>query len=279
MTRTRHILMTLLATAAFVTATAAAESGQPPRRGPYPDASQRSARDTRFAFSTYGGFRVLNVTSDLFAANEYDFGITDDDLRTGGYGFEFDFAVLPRVDVSIGFDNGDAETYGSYLDLVYEDGGEIEHLAQLAVTELSLGVRLRLLGGSARVRPYLIGGISGAYYRYTEVGDFVDFDTADIYYDEFEEKSFLPGLSSPAPGPTSPSCVCRTEAASSSFAEFRFARSQGEHTEGFDGFGDLRLDRSGGLFGLAGPVVAVPDTGDPGIAGASGIVASKGPSP
>lgn len=248
MTRTRHILMTLLATASFA-AGAAAESGQPPRRGPYPDASQRSVRDTRYAFSTYGGFRVLNVTSDLFAANEFDFGITDDDLRTSGFGFEFDFAVLPRLDVSIGFENGDSETYGSYLDLVYEDGGEIEHLAQLAMTELSLGVRLRLLGGSARVRPYLIGGISGAYYRYTEVGDFVDFDTADIYYDEFEEKSFLPGLFA---GAGADVAVVRLPDGGrvEFFAEFRFARSQGEHTEGFDGFGDLRLDRSGGLFGL-----------------------------
>lgn len=249
MTRTRHILMTLLATAAFATATAAAESGQPPRRGPYPDASQRSVRDTRYAFAAYGGFRVLNVTSDLFTANEFDFGITDDDLRTSGFGFEFDFAVLPRVDISIGFDNGDAETYGSYLDLVYEDGGEIEHLAQLAMTELSLGVRFRLLGGATRVRPYLIGGVTGAYYRYTEIGDFVDFDTADIYYDEFEERSFLPGFFA---GAGADVAVVRLPDGGrvELFGEFRYARSQGEHTEGFAGFGDLKLDRSGGLFGL-----------------------------
>ncbi|MYF76577.1 MAG: hypothetical protein F4174_04370 [Acidobacteria bacterium] len=248
MTRTRHILMTLLATVCFVPATAA-DSGQPPRRGPYPDASQRSARDTRFAFSTYGGFRVLSVTSDLFAANEFDFGITDDDFRTGSFGFEFDFAVLPRVDISIGFDNGDAETYGSYLDLVYEDGGEIEHSAQLAVTDLSLGVRLRLLGGAARVRPYLIGGVTGAYYRYSEIGDFVDFETADIYYDVFEETSFLPGFFAGA-GADVAIVRFRDGGSLDLFGEFRYVRSQGEHTEGFDGFGDLTLDRSGGLIGL-----------------------------
>lgn len=249
MTRTRHILMTLLAAVSFTAATAAAESGQPPRRGPYPDASQPTARDTRYAFSTYGGFRVLNVTSDLFAANEFDFGITDDDFRTGGFGFEFDFAVLPRVDVSIGFDNGDAETFGSYLDLVYEDGGEIEHSARLAMTELSLGVRLRLLGGAARVRPYLMGGVTGAYYRYREIGDFVDFDTADIYYDEFEERSFLPGFFA---GAGADVAVVRLPDGGrvELFGEFRYARAQGEHTDGFDGFGNFRLDRTGGLFGL-----------------------------
>ena len=230
MTRTRHILMTLLATVCFAAATAA-ESGQPPRRGPYPDASQRSVRDTRFAFSTYGGFRVLNVTSDLFAANE------------------FDFAVLPRVDVSIGIDNGNAETYGSYLDLVYEDGGEIEHSARLALTDLSLGVRLRLLGGAARVRPYLVGGFTGVYYRYTEIGDFVDFETADIYYDVFEETSFLPGFFAGA-GADVAVVQFRDSGSLDLFGEFRYVRSEGEHTEGFDGFGALQLNRSGGLFGL-----------------------------
>ena len=38
MTRTRHVLMTLLATLAFVTTTAAEDDGQPPRGSPYPDA-------------------------------------------------------------------------------------------------------------------------------------------------------------------------------------------------------------------------------------------------
>lgn len=249
MTHTRHFLLILLATAGL-TATAAAEgSGQPPRRGPYPDAAQRSVRETRYAFSMYGGFRVLDATSELFAANEFDFGITDDDFRAGGYGFEFDVAVLPRVDLSIGFDSGDSETFGSYLDFVYDDGGEIEHSARLAMTELSLGVRFRLLGSSAPVRPYLIGGITGAYYRYTEIGEFVDFETADIYYDEFEERSFLPGFFVGAGGDVA---VVRLPDGGrvELFGEFRYARSEGEHTEGFDGFGDLRLDRSGGLFGF-----------------------------
>ena len=109
--------------------------------------------ETRYAFSTYGGIRVPAATSELFAANEFDFGITDDDFLIRGYGFEFDFAVLPRVDISIGFDIADAETLGSYLDLGYDDGGEIEHSARLSMAELSLGVRVRLIGGSARVRP------------------------------------------------------------------------------------------------------------------------------
>jgi hypothetical protein len=219
------------------------------RRTPYPDASQRSVRETRYAFSSFGGFRALSAESELFVSNEFDFGITDSDFLAGIYGFEFDFRVLPRVDVSIGFDTGDADTYGSYLDLVYDDGGEIEHSARLAMTGLSLGVRLHLLDNASRVRPYLIGGVTGAYYRYHEVGEFVDFETADIYYDEFEETSFLPGFFA---GAGADVAVVRLPSGNrvELFAEFRYARLEGEHTEGFDGFGDLRFGRSGGLFGF-----------------------------
>ena len=249
MIRTRHLLLILIVTAGFATTAAAEEGGQPPRRSAYPDASQRSVREPRFAFSTYGGFRVLDAKSDLFAANEFDFGITDDDFLAGGYGFEFDLALWSRVDLSIGFANGDADTIGSYLDFVYEDGGEIEHRARLAMTELSLGLRVRLGPSSFRVNPYLVGGVTGAYYRYSEIGDFVDFDTGDIYYDEFEEKSFLPGFFA---GAGADVAVVRLPDGGrvELFGEFRYTRAQGEHSEGFEGFGDLRLDRLGGLFGF-----------------------------
>ncbi len=249
MTRTRHLLTTLLATACFATAAAAEDDRQPPRGSPYPDARSKSAQETRYAFSAYGGFRIFDITSELFAANEFDFGITEDDFRTGGYGFEFDVAVLPQVDISLGFNAASSRTYGSYLDLVYEDGGEIEHRADLTMTELSLGVRLRLIGGAARVRPYLLAGVSGAYYRYREIGDFVDFETADIYYDEFAETSFLPGFFAGA-GIDYALVQLPDRGRVELFGEFRYARSQGEHTEGFAGFGDLQLDGSGGLFGF-----------------------------
>lgn len=249
MTRTRPVLMILLATLWFATPAVGDEEGQPPRRSPYPDASQRSPAETRFAISMYGGYRSLAVTSELFAANEIDFGITDGDLRTGGYGFEFDFAVLSRVDVSVGFQTGEAATYASYLDLVYDDGGEIEHQTRLGLTELSLGLRFRLLDGSARFRPYLIAGATGTYYRYQEFGDFVDFETSDIYYDEYEEKSFLPGFFAGAGADFAVASVpggARFEL----FGEFRYARTQGEHQDGFSGFGEFTLTRTGGLVGL-----------------------------
>ena len=248
MIRTCQLLTTLLATVCFAIGAAAEDTGQPPRRTRYPDASQTASSPPRYSIAGYGGFRLLQIDSALFESNEIDFGITEDDFGSGRTGFEVSVAVVPAVEIVVGMDWGDADTYGNYLDLVYEDGSEIEHAAWLEMTEYLLGARIRPMHGS-RLSPYLVFGLSAASYRYGEAGDFVDFDTADIYYDEYNERLFLPGFFAGA-GLDFAVLQMPFGRRLDAFAEFRYARAQGEHEEGFDGFGDLTVGRTGALLGL-----------------------------
>lgn len=248
MIRTCQLLTTLLGAVCLAVGAAAEDTGQPPRRTRYPDASQTTSSPPRYAIAGYAGFRLFQIDSLLFESNEIDFGITEGDFASGRTGFEVSFAVVPAVEILVGIEWGDAETYGNYLDLVYEDGSEIEHSAWLEMTEYLLGARIRPLPGS-RLSPYLVLGLSVANYRYGEAGDFVNFDTADIYYDEYGERLFLPGFFA---GAGLDFAVWRLpfERRLDVFAEFRYARAQGEHEEGFAGFGDLTVGRTGALFGL-----------------------------
>ena len=248
MTRTGQILMTLLTTACLATPAAAEEKPQPPRGARHPDSSQTSSSRPRYGFTAYGGFRALQIESLLFDSNEVDFGITDDDFRSGRFGFELDFALLPMVEILVGFDTGDAETAGNYLDLVYEDGSEIEHSAWLRMTEFSVGARVRPRP-DGRANPYLVLGISRASYDYSETGEFVDFETSNIFYDEFKEAQVLTGFFA---GVGLDYAVVRLPYGRrvDLFGEFRYARAQGQHRDGFNGFGDLTVARAGGLFGL-----------------------------
>ena len=253
MIRPGQLLPTLLATACFATfdpGTGAAAEGtsQPPRGTRYPDSSQTAGSRPRYGFSAFGGFRALQIESQLFDSNDVDFGITEGDFRSGRIGFEVDFALLPMVEIMVGFDTGGSETSGNYLDLVYEDGSEIEHSARLEMTEYTFGARVRPLPGG-RVSPYLAVGVSLASYRYSETGEFVDFDTADIFYDEFEERQALFGFFA---GAGLDYALVRLPYGRriDLFGEFRYARGKGEHEDGFDGFGDLTIGRTGGLLGL-----------------------------
>lgn len=248
MIRNCQLLTTLVATVCFAIGAAAADTGQPPRRARYPDASQTASPSPRYSIAGYGGFRLLQIDSALFESNEIDFGITDDDFSGGRVGFEMSFAVVPAVEILVGIGGGDAETYGNYLDFVYEDGAEIEHAAWVEMSEYVLGARIRPMPGS-RLSPYLVFGLAAASYRYGEAGEFVDFDTGDIYYDEYRESLFLPGIFA---GAGLDFALVRMQFGRrlEAFTEFRYARAQGAHKDGFDGFGDLTIGRTGALFGL-----------------------------
>ena len=248
MTRTGHILTRLLAAACLATAAAAEEEAQPPRRTRDPDHSQPAGARPRYGFSAFGGFRALRIDSRLFDANEAEFGLTADDFRSGRLGFELDYALLPVLEILVGFDTGQAETQGSYLDLVFEDGSEIEHSALLSMTDYTIGVRVRpfQLG---RASPYAVFGASRTSYEYSELGAFVDFDNFDIYNDELGERLSLTGFFA---GAGFDFAVVRMPYGRrlDVFGEFRYSRAEGRHQDDFADFGDLGVARVGARFGF-----------------------------
>ena len=248
MTRCDRILTLLLAAACLATAAVAEEEAQPPRSNRDPDRSRLSGARPRYGFSAFGGFRALQIDSRLFDANEAEFGLTEDDFRSGRLGFELDYALLPMLEILVGFDTGEAETYGNYLELVYEDGSEIDHSARLSLTDYAVGVRVRpaRLG---RASPYVVFGVARTSYRYSEQAEFVNFENFDIYYDELEERVSLTGFFA---GAGFDFAVVRMPFGRrlDVFGEFRYARSEGRHRDEFADFGDLGVARLGALFGL-----------------------------
>ncbi len=226
---------------------AALAGEQPPRRGLSPNRSPAPS-ETRYSVAFHAGYRAFHLDSQLFADNEFDFGITDGDFTTALFGGEFDFEIVPLLSITAGLTASEAETTGSYLDFTYDDGSEIAHSAYLGVTEFTVGARFHLVGERSPFRPYVLGGISGTLYEYRESGDFVDFETADIFFDDYLEESFLIGFFAGAGADLA--IVQRADQRIDLYAEYRYSRSEGEHQDGFAGFGDLTLARSGGLLGI-----------------------------
>ena len=243
MIRAGQVLVTLLV-AASLTAPALAAGDQPPRQTQHPDRPQFVPLEARYTFASYAGVRNLRIDSQLFDDNEVDFGITDDDFNSGRVGFELAFAVLPMVEVLVGFDTGETHAYGTQVnDFAQETRYEIEHSASLAMTEYSLGTRIRPMRG-ARLSPYLVLGVSGASYEYSEVevGSFLDENT-------FSERLFLPGVFAGA-GLDFAALRLPSGRWLDVFGEFRYANSRGKHSDTASSLGDLRIDRTGALFGL-----------------------------
>lgn len=248
MTRAGRIPICLLATVCLATAAVAEEEAQPPRRTRDPDRSQPAGVRPRYGFSAFGEFPALQIDSRLFDANEAEFGLTEDDFRSGRLGFELDYALLPMLEILVGFDTGQAETRGSYLDLVFEDGSEIEHSASLSITDYTIGVRVQpfRLG---RANPYAVFGVSRTSYEYSELGAFVDFENFDIYNDELGERLSLTGFFA---GAGLDFAVVRMPYGRrlDVFGEFRYSRSESQHQDDFAEFGDLGVARVGARLGF-----------------------------
>ncbi len=237
------------AAAAGEVATAVAQPPRGPRRMPVGAGQVRARRDPKYGLSFYSGYRAIHMESPLFEDNEYDLGITDGDFVAARYGAEFEWAVASRLAVILGVQNASRDLVSSYIDLVYDDGGEIERFTSLNLTDVSVGARFRLRRPDARFSPYIALGLGLLYYRYSEIGDFVDFSNYDIYYDEYTERQ---GLFSAFVGGGLDFTLAETREGTQvgAFGEFRYAGSSSTHQDGFEGFGDFSLGRTGVLAGL-----------------------------
>ena len=72
-----------------------------------------------------------------------------------------------------------------YTDFVDVDGTEILQDFRLRVVPVSATVRLLPTGRRSGVEPYVGGGLALLSWRYAEFGEFVDFDTFDLFRDRF----------------------------------------------------------------------------------------------
>jgi opacity protein-like surface antigen len=75
-----------------------------------------------------------------------------------------------------------------YSDFVNRDGTEIEQDLKLRVAPFTATVRVLPFGRSRPVKLYVGGGVGFFSYRYSEVGDFVDFTDNSVFHDQFTAK-------------------------------------------------------------------------------------------
>ena len=107
------------------------------------------------------------------------------DFKTGHLFGEWNVALGRHVEIGAGLGFYKRTVPTVYLDLVDESGFEIEQELKLRVIPLTALVRFMPFGGPGDVQPYVGAGISALRFRYSEVGDFVDPASLDIFPGRF----------------------------------------------------------------------------------------------
>jgi hypothetical protein len=147
-------------------------------------AQAQQALNISFGYFTVTG-EDAREEGDVLVANREILAFDIDDFNTGSIGAEWLFPIGEFLEVGGGVAFTRRTVPSVYDEFVNRDGSEIEQDLRLRVTPITATVRLLPFGRSRAVQPYVGGGIGFFNYRYSEVGDFVDFTDRSVFRDAF----------------------------------------------------------------------------------------------
>ncbi len=95
----------------------------------------------------------------------------------GGQVFgEWAMTFSDRVELALAGGYYRRSVHSFYTDYVNSNGRDIEQDLRLQVVPMSAIVRFLPVGRAGKAQPYLGGGVSALRWRYSEIGEFVDFN-------------------------------------------------------------------------------------------------------
>ncbi|MBS1817824.1 MAG: outer membrane beta-barrel protein [Acidobacteria bacterium] len=108
-------------------------------------------------------------------------------------GAEYVVGLNEFLDAGLGVGVYSQRVPSVYASLVNSNGSEIEQDLKLRMVPFTATVRFLPLGRTNGIVPYIGAGVAVINWRYTEVGQFVDFTDRSIFSDEFTGKGTATG--------------------------------------------------------------------------------------
>jgi hypothetical protein len=119
---------------------------------------------------------VLNVNSTYLL-----FDI--DDFNSASVGGEWLFPLARHVEGGIGVSFSSQTVFSIYQDFVDPDGTEIDQELRLRMVPMAFTLRLIPVSPRSPVQPYIGGGVGLVSWRYSEIGEFIDFGAGNEIFD------------------------------------------------------------------------------------------------
>lgn len=151
-----------------------------------------------------GGFARPSESSDLYSFVRDELTVARGDFAGSSWSVDAAFFVRPQLAVQFGAGLASRTTPSVYRDWVDTDDREIEQSSSLRRLPLSAGLRYylkppgrsisRLAWVPARVTPYVAAGGGITWYRFKQTGDFVDYQTLDVFGTELKSEAWSPSI-------------------------------------------------------------------------------------
>lgn len=142
------------------------------------------------------GYAVPNASSEIFDFVQDELTVDKSDFNAPSLAGQLGVRVSPQLDLRLEVGYSRSETRSEMREWVGEDDLPIEQDTYFQRVPVTLGLkwypsdRGRSVGRFAWIpkdwNPYLGAAAGATWYRFQQEGEFVDFETLDVFFSEFE---------------------------------------------------------------------------------------------
>ena len=142
------------------------------------------------------------ASDELFRFFTEQLTLDKKDFQSTAFAGELNARLSPRVDLSVSVSTSKSTNNSHFREFVDQDDREIEQVTDLTRTPLSFSAKYHLRDRGQKIsqyawvptafQPYVGAGLGVMFYDLEQYGDFVDFETMDVFGDNFRSNGSAP---------------------------------------------------------------------------------------
>lgn len=154
------------------------------------------------SFGIHGGYAIASAGSDLFSFTTKQLTLNRGSFDALSFGAEIAFSLTPTLDLVVGTTYARTSHPSEFRDWVDNKNLPIEQTTSFARWPLTASVKWYLMprGRSVgkfawvptRYAPYVGFGAGTMWYSFEQHGDFIDFDSKNVFADTFTSSGWTP---------------------------------------------------------------------------------------
>jgi hypothetical protein len=154
------------------------------------------------SFAFRGGYAVANASSDVFSDATTQLTLNKGDFSGFSWGGDISYSTGDRWDVLFDAEAAYASKSSEFRNFIGSDDKPIEQSTKFKRVPLTLGIKYYLMSRGRSVSqfayvpskfaPYVSVGGGAMYYDFEQKGDFVDFETLDVFNTTLESSGWAP---------------------------------------------------------------------------------------
>jgi hypothetical protein len=159
-------------------------------------------REPRVALGFRAGYAMATASSELFDFTREQLTVNRSDFDAPSFGAQIAVRVAPRLDLAFDISGASTSAPSEFREWVDGDDLPIEQTTEFRRVPVTVGVkgylkdRGRSVGRFAWIptqwSPYLGVSAGWVWYRFQQNGDWVDYDSLDIFSDRFTAEGHAP---------------------------------------------------------------------------------------